>query len=236
MLAKMERAYLGLLRVVILIAATIALVVAGIAAISAIPPLLRWTGITETADPNGGTLAEFIDEQKITTTTSSEPTTESTEEYQPFAFDDIKTASKIVKRYLGKRGTASEADWRTGFQTNANSLEGHGLDYATSVKSLAEQLESSKGKPLSEERVVQLFGWHKTKFEADIIGRASREAEGNAKFWVTIGLAGSAFVAFIMIIFVFLFVRIERNLRLVQTTRVGPTVAETANDADLRNA
>ena len=71
MLLRLETAYLNALRVLILIAATIALLLAGFGLVSAIPPLLRWTGITESDQPSGGTLGEFIDEQKITGTEST---------------------------------------------------------------------------------------------------------------------------------------------------------------------
>lgn len=216
MLAKLERAYLGLLRVVILIAATVALVVAILGAASAVPPLLRWSGITETTKPTGGTLSDFISEQKITETASS-PTTETAVE--PFILPDITAAAKIIKAYL-KDSTISEKEWRSGLQRLADQVVGHSTEYAESLKDLAEQLETSKGKPLSEARVTQLIDWHKTRFETDVAARAAAEAEGNAKFWVTIGLAGAAFLAFVLIIFVFLFVKIERSLRLVHTTRI----------------
>jgi len=216
MLAKLERAYLGLLRVVILIAATVALVVAILGAASAVPPLLRWSGITETTKPTGGTLSDFISEQKITETASS-PTTETTVE--PFILPDITAAAKIIKAYL-KDSTISEKEWRSGLQRLADQVVGHSTEYSESLKDLAEQLKTSKGKPLSEARVTQLIDWHKARFETDVAARAAAEAEGNAKFWVTIGLAGAAFLAFVLIIFVFLFVKIERSLRLVHTTSI----------------
>jgi hypothetical protein len=216
MLAKLERAYLGILRVVILVAATVALVVAGLGAVSAVPPLLRWSGITETTKPTGGTLADFISEQKITDTASTE-TTEQTAE--PFIHADIRSAAKTIKGYL-KGSLITEKEWQTGLQRLADQVTGHSVEYAESLKDLTEQLKSSKGKPLSEARVTQLIDWHKARFEADVAARAAAEAEGNAKFWVTIGLAGAAFLAFVLIIFVFLFVKIERSLRLVHTTRI----------------
>ena len=217
MLAKLEGAYLSLLRVVVLIAATLALLAAGYGLASAVPPLLRWSGITEAEKPSGGTLQEFVDEQRGPRDQGSDPSVQNAE---PFALEDIKAAARTIYGYLGKRATLPESAWRKALQGNADSIVGSAVDYAASAKTMADQLASAKGKPLSETRVAQLFDWHKAKFEADVQARAARQAEGNARFWVTIAGAGAAFLAFVLIIFVFLFVKIERSLRVVQTIRV----------------
>ncbi|RSV20361.1 hypothetical protein CA236_00130 [Sphingomonas sp. ABOLG] len=217
MLAKLERAYLGLLRVVILVAATIALLVAIIGVATAIPSLLKWSGFTERAEPSGGTLGDFIAEQKITDTTS---TTE-TKEAEPFVIPDIKEAAKTIKAYLSTRGDITQNDWERGLQAYADEMPGNGVDYARSVRTLAKELRSSTGKPLSEARVLQLIEWHKTRFQGDVASRAASEAEGNAQFWIKIGFASAAFLGFVLIIFIFLFVKIERSLRVVQTARVN---------------
>ncbi|MBY8823794.1 hypothetical protein [Sphingomonas colocasiae] len=217
MLAKLEQVYLGILRVVILVAATVALLVAGFGLASAIPPLIRSSGLTETSKPNGGTLAEFIAEQKITETVSDAP-----KDVEAFILPDLKAAAKILHTYLGQRTTTKLTDWEKGLQSFADEMPGHSLTYATSVLDVANQLKISKGKPLSEERVAQLVDWHKNRFEANVSARAASEVEANARFWLTLGGAGAAFLAFVLIIFIFLFVKIERSLRLVHTTSIIP--------------
>jgi hypothetical protein len=216
-LRRLEAAYLGLLRVVVLIAATLALLAAGVRLLSAVPPLLRWLGITEAKKPSGGTLQEFIDEQRITGASGNAPSTSSPE---PFVLDDIKTAAKTIHDYLGKRATSPESAWRQSLQSAADTLPGHQVEYAASAKEMADQLASGTGKPLSETRVAQLFDWQKNRFEADLQARAARQAEGNVRFWVTVAGSGAAFLAFVLIVFVFLFVKIERSLRVVHTVRL----------------
>ncbi|MGT2513856.1 hypothetical protein ACVOMT_05995 [Sphingomonas panni] len=216
----METAYLGILRVFILFAATAALIVAGIAAVSAISPLLKWTGLTESSQPDGGNLADFVKQQKPEPASQDGVANERQTDDGPASLPDIKAAARIISEYLQGRGSIRENEWRAILEQNVYGFAEHMRPYGESVRSLAEQLETSRGKPLSEERVVQLIDWHKANFAADIARRAAQESEGNAKFLATLAIAGSAFVAFILIIFVFIFVRIERNLRLVRTTNL----------------
>ena len=217
MLAKLERAYLGILRVVVLIAATIALVVAALGIIAAAPSLLRMTGIMQSDEATGATLQDFISEQKITDTT--DVSGEQTEQKRSF-LAEIEEAARNIRSYLGKRGTITEETWKTALQDNADGFESHEAAYAASVKALSEELTESKGKPLSEARVVQLVEWHKAHFLANLQAAQAGAAADRANFWVTVGAAGGAFLIFILIVFVFLFVKIERSLRVVQTQRV----------------
>lgn len=219
MLTRLETAYLGLLRVVVLIAATIALLIAALGSISAIPPLLRWSGITETQKPNGGTLRDFIDEQRITETTSEAPTATETSR---LVLPDVKAAARTIKTYLGRRSATPQSQWESGIQDLADQLPGREAAYGESVRELTSQLLTSKGKALSEARIAQLVDWHKSRFEGEIQRRAATEAEGIARFWLTVASAGGAFLAFILIVFIFLFVRIERSLRLVRVSHEQP--------------
>lgn len=217
MLAKLERAYLNILRVVILIAATIALVIAAFGLVTAVPPLLKRSGLTSDGVTTGGSLQDFIKEQKITETTSD---VDASAPIEPLVLPDIREAARLFHSYLGKNASFTEDDLRRALSENATAMTGHAEEYAASIKGIAQQLKASKGKPLSETRVLQLIGWHKDRFAADIAAEEAEMAEGNAKFWTALGVAGACFLGFILIVFVFIFVKIERSLRVVQTQRV----------------
>ena len=66
MLGQIEVAYLALLRVVLLIAATVALLVTIGAAATAVPALGDVVGLTGHEPVRGGTLGDFIQANKIT--------------------------------------------------------------------------------------------------------------------------------------------------------------------------
>lgn len=219
MLTKIETFYLAILRVIILVAATLALIGTIIGGIGAVPAVLRMMGVSHEA-PTGGTLGQFIAEQKITETKVTASSDENTAAEGTTALPDIRAAASTIKAYLRSRGVVEEAAWRKGLQEIADGFAGNAGEYAASVRNLAEQLPKSKGKPLSEERVAQLIDWHKARFEADLSRQAAEEAQSNAQFFVSLGAAGAAFLTFVMIIFIFLFVKIERSLRLVHTMPV----------------
>lgn len=217
-LDRLERAYLGALRVVILVAATGALIIAALGVLSAVPPLLSSTGIIDHEKPSGGDLRQFIEERKISETTASSTGVSS----EMYVSRDAKSAAFNIVRYLKSATTIKERDWGQNMQRLANDVPGHEAELAASLKDLSGQLIASKGKPLSEARVIELLGWHSEQFKSSVAASLAAEAQANAKFWVTLGGAGAAFLAFILTIFVFLFVKIERSLRIVRTTRVVP--------------
>ncbi|MBB3348376.1 hypothetical protein [Sphingomonas sp. BK069] len=219
MLTNLENVYLGVLRVVILIAASVALLLTAWGLASSVPQLLRWAGLTETAPPTGGTLREFISERRITDTTAESQDT-LTRDMESYVDPSIREAAKAIVTYLGKRGTLTAADLERSLQAEANRLPGEALAYGQGVKSLAMELAASKGRPLTEMRVLELLQWHRERFVADLAARQARETEANAKFWIQVTLAGAAFLGFVLIVFVFLFVKIERSLRLIGTARV----------------
>jgi hypothetical protein len=127
--------------------------------LSAVPPLLRWSGITEAEKPSGGTLQEFIDEQR---TTGASDDAASTSSPEPLVLDDVKSAARTIHAHLGKRAKSPESAWRQSLQPAADTLPGHQVEYAASAKEMADQLASGTGKPVSETRVAQLFDWQKT--------------------------------------------------------------------------
>ncbi len=219
MLSRIEHAYLAILRVVILIAATIALIVASFGLVAGGGRVLTWAGITQAAKPSGGTLDDFVAEQRQSDATPQATSDDSTS--APRVLPDIATAARNVQKYLGSRSDTPESSLQTDLQRVADGMGNYTNDYAASVKALSEELLVSTGKPLSAARVQQLLNWHGDRFKADIANKADAEATDKAQFWVIAGAAGAAFVTFLLIIFISLFVKIERNLRVVKMTVVG---------------
>lgn len=212
MLAKIENMYLSILRVVILVSATIALIVAAVGLVSSVPSMLRWAGITQPQKALGGSLRQFIDEQKITDTEAAEDSGGSTTETY-YILPDLQTAAGILYRYLGGKGSLSERDWRIGLQAAADDFGMEADAYAESVLRLAQELKASKGKPLTEQKTIELVDWNTQQFRSDLEVKRMAEAQEGAEFWVKLAAAGTGFLAFVAIIFIFLFVKIERNLR-----------------------
>lgn len=209
----METVYLGLLRVFILVAATLALLASAFLVISTLPDILTRTGITST-QPSRGTLAEFMAEQKPQdsgATTAEEVTADVPVD------PDLSEAAANIRRYL--RGQAT-GNWEQGLQSAANELPINiQAKYGVSVKTLTEELLASKGKPLSERRVAQLIQWHQRRFAADVEQQAQEQAAADIAFKFKLGAAFAALMLFVLIAFIFLFVRIERNLRRVHVVQ-----------------
>src|SRR5205085_862090 len=144
----------GLLRVFILVAATLALLAAAFLIISTLPDILTRTGITST-QPSRGTLAEFMAEQKPQDSTA----TMDEEATADVPLDpNISEAAANIRRYLHGQATGN---WEQGLQSAANELPvAIQAKYGVSVKTLTEELLASKGKPFSERKVAQLIQWH----------------------------------------------------------------------------
>lgn len=210
MLARIEEAYLSLLRVVILVSATIALIIAAFGLISSVPSMLRWAGISQPEKALGGTLRDFISEQRITNTEAVQDSG-NVEVYA--IMPQISEAGEIIHIYLEGRADITERDWRIGLQSTADEFFADREAYADSVLRVAMELKASKGNPLSEERVLQLMDWNATRFRNDLEMKRLGEAQEVSEFWVKLAAAGTGFLTFVAIIFIFLFVKIERNLR-----------------------
>lgn len=211
MLTRLEQLYLAVLRVSILIAATVALVVAAFGIVGAIPPLIKWAGFTDVAAPKGGTLSDYITEMKSSGASDDLPATTTTTTIT--ILPDINAAALNLKKYLGDRSRMTADQFAEGLQGRANEHVSHSYDYARSIRALSEELLVSKGKPLSELRVLEMIVWHDARFTSNVEAREAEQAEGNANFLMTIWFAAASFLAFVLIIFVFIFVKIERNLR-----------------------
>jgi hypothetical protein len=218
MLSKIEVAYLGILRVVLLIAATAALLVTIVATAAALPAIGRAVGITGHQDPRGASLREFIDSKNLTEVQANDSTesgSSASSQAEPLP-RDLATASRNVARYAAKNGDPqiTQAQWDEAFRGELDSIPDNiRSTYAADVLRLSEQLERSKGRPLSNQHLAELIDFHHAKFLASAQEERTAEAASAAASMFSIMLAGGAFVIFILILFNFIFVKIERNLR-----------------------
>lgn len=217
MLARIEVAYLGILRVVLLIAATLALVVTVGAVVTALPALGDLTGISGHERTRGGTLREFVDANKIT---DVQPSNEEAKE-APSRFPlppALAEASRNFARYDGRNGgdQAAQDKWDDLFRSILTEKVPLQLqdDYGEDVLRLSNQLDRSKGKPLSNERLLQLIQYHLDTFLSNAQASETAKAAGIAGSMSKLVIAGGAFLIFVLVLFSFLFVKIERNLRI----------------------
>jgi len=221
MLARLEGAYLNALRIFILIAATIALLVTCIAFVTSVPFFATQLGISSTPDPRGGDLSQFISEKKLTST-KSDPSEGATPETYRVSLD-LQKAAALMTQYLNKhhKTGAKQADAEIFFSELQSELPyAYQEGYGASIRRLMTQLSVSKGKPLSEDQVGEMVQWHFQRFKADAAVKEGEAAASGAKAMAAMTVAGGAFLLFIFIVFCFLVVKIERNLRVVHTARV----------------
>jgi hypothetical protein len=107
MLEKMESGYLSLLRAVILVMATLSLIVALGALATAALSLVRSTGIAA-GEASGGTLAEFIEQQKPLTSSAAAASDDVPE---IAALPDVRAAAANFKADLGNRSRIREGEF-----------------------------------------------------------------------------------------------------------------------------
>lgn len=215
MLNRLESVYLSILRVVILIAATLALLVAVLGVASAVPLLLERAGFT--SGDESATLADFMADKKAVP--GEEPLAESS--VPDAVHPDLAAAARNVHQYLAGRSSYSVQHWEEVLTAYWQEVPAEADDeYASSVRELSEELLEATGRPLSLEQVEELLLWHFQRYMANLENRAAQQAAADAQFLLAIGGAASAFVIFVFIVFIFLFVKIERSLRVVRTTRV----------------
>jgi hypothetical protein len=215
MLVSLEKVYLGILRVVILILATLALIVTVGGLTSATPEFLRWSGFSQSEKPTGGTLGEFIAEQKVGASMSAGDQNETSGALASQVLPAIKSAVANISKYPGVR--VDQASLTKSLQQKADSTQGHGEEYAGSLRGLTDELVHSTGSPLSAERVGALIDWHHDHFMADLAVKESEQTTSQSRMMLKLGFSASAFLAFILMIFVFIFVKIERNLRVIKS-------------------
>ena len=216
MLSRVEVAYLGILRVILLVAATIALIITVGAVVLALPAFATMTGLTGQQEVRGGTLKQFIETNRITDIESVDTSAADAEAKLPLP-KDVREAAANFGRYDAKNGGEQfdQEKWNDLFRSILTDRVSPLLqnDYGTDVLRLSKQLVRSNGKPLSNERLFELLEFHLNGFLGDAQSRDANRAAEIAGSMSKLVVAGVAFLIFVLVLFNFIFVKIERNLR-----------------------
>jgi hypothetical protein len=210
-LEKIETFYLACLRIVVLFAATVALIVFIWACSQGLPGLavqMGWQG--SATHPTGGQLAEFIQTMQPSTASGETATAK-----EPPAPDKIRQAATLLAHYANNRGRQLDANQLQMIMMarRADIAEDQKGNFDDSLLNLMMELDMSKGGALTTDQINALLDWHSTKFKETADSQAAAKVAGLAKTMTSGIIGGAALVSFLMIIFFFIFVKIERNLR-----------------------
>lgn len=226
MLARFENTYLNILRVAFLVVAGLALLLTVAALVSGLGYFAKQVVTASTAAPQGGDLAGFVAEKKLTlgsepegqTDSESNPKTAETEEQalSP-ALDRAATGIAAYLNAQKKKATIKKTDMVKGLNELRNEVPFEHADaYDQSLGKVVDQLAASKGKPLNEQQVGELLIWHQQRFQASVATLAETASSDQAAAWDWIVTGSKAFLVFAGIAFFFLLVRMERHLRVVR--------------------
>lgn len=223
MLARLEAAYLSLLRVVILVAATLALVVAAFAIATSAPFFLSQTGFGQSV--KGGALSEFVNEQRALGEDITAPSDTTTLDTRQHVSPSLLASAKRLADYANKHHSAGLRTEEVGdalANTQAEFPISYQADYEKSLDELTGQLATSTGKPLSLDKIGALLDWHDQRFRNMVAEREAEQSQSMVSAITAFGTAGGAILIFVFLVFCFLFVRIERNLRVVRVVSADP--------------
>jgi hypothetical protein len=218
----MENFYLNILRVSILVLATLFLLGAVIGLVNAVPKLVPQSRSADARTlVSGASLKDYRAENRAATPSDSNPLATSTPA-EPQKIDSrIATASRSFVAWGTKTGhdlslANVEQVLNSKQQSLADKLQG---DYADSLVNFSREVLASAR---SDDDINALIDWHLAKFsaaeaaEADAEqARAVKTAAARQDALMLAEASGVAFVAFLLLLFVFVLVKIERNLRLV---------------------
>jgi hypothetical protein len=164
---------------------------------------------------HGGSLADFVAINRLSEVQTYEDAGEANE-VVPLP-EDVAEASKNFSRYDVRNGgnVSEQSKWDELFRSILRDKVAAGLqdDYGQDLLKLSNQLARSKGTPLSDERVFQLIEYHVDGFLASAQAQQDARSTRLAASMSKLVLAGAAFVIFVLVLFSFIFVKIERNLR-----------------------
>jgi hypothetical protein len=229
LLSRAENAYLNILRVVILAIATLALLgaVFGIAAGAAMFFGNQASGTHTPADAKVS-LGDFMAEQKASIPASGPSAAQSGSGASANASAPIKEAVRNLTRYLREKVHGEDVDANELTKILVDRSDSLPAEYRNSFEqslvALTHQLTIAKGRPLTFNKVGELLDWHMARFKAKIEEDQGKRAGKAALGKVIAAAGGTALVTFLLLVFCFLFVKIERNLRVVQTiTKVVPS-------------
>ena len=225
MLAKIETAYLAVLRIVVLIAATLALVVAFGAAITSIPALSRQFGILPSDQAQSATLSDYIEARKATVPVKGQDGTSAAPATRAKPPAEVTDAAKILQSYSKGAGSMTIPLWEQEIEKSAQNIPTGLIDrYHGENLLLVRQLSNAKGKRLDAPGLKDMLSWNAAQFTFEAEKLEAIKAQETQRALYKMYVASIAFVMFILVVFTFLFVKVERSLRVVRTVRVGDTI------------
>jgi hypothetical protein len=221
-LTRLEQFYLNLLRVVILILATLLLVGSVALAIYAAPRLLPEQPRADARRlVQQDSLNDYLHEQRGTPATAdATPSALPAEATTKIDSRIKKAAAELVAHMQANGQTVAVASVETFLSEKQSSLpDSLRGDYADSVLKLTTQLHSSNDRSVD---VDALINWHYARFTAATEAAQAQQAakEGRALAQRVLALqagavAMSLFLLFLLLVFGFVLVKMERNLRLI---------------------
>lgn len=223
MISKLEELYLSVLRVSVVIVAGLALIAAVVSLIAGAYSFTPSFGSQDSI--SGGKLEDFIAEQKAASPIiqgSSEPTESIVQTRDELPSSFITNAAKLYADYIKRiDGTviSKDAASRIIFDIMADIEFEDREQYQISLLALLTQLGDSKGKPLSQEKFFELLEWHNDRFKSEVASRSAGSELSTVAAWDWLTKAGIAFLMFLAVATYFLFVRVERHLRLVNVVQ-----------------
>lgn len=240
MLNRLEALYLNILRVVILVLATVLLVVAVIGAVVAGPMLLSSFGGGETDAARivrDDRLRDFLGQGSGERNAVDAEETAQIEEAARQSDRRIREAATNITRYVeSKQGFRPVSAAVTGYiQERADSLPPSLFDrYADSILKLSTDLLAAPNTAAPVD-VDRLIDWHFGQFSAAVeeaqqrdAMRATEDTARRATAMAAGAAAVSFFMMFLLMVFVFVLVKIERNLRRL------PVLVEQASEKPSR--
>lgn len=242
MLNKLEALYLNILRVVILVLATLLLVLAAVGAVVAGPMLLSSFGGGESNAARmvrNDRLSDFMGQGRGDSAAATPEETAEVEEAARRSDRRIREAAANFSRYVQrKQGFSPVVAAVTGYiQDRADSLPSSMVDrYADSILKVSADLVAAPAANAPVD-VDTLIDWHYARFTeaADAAlqqdaARAADEAARRATALAAGAAAISFFMMFLLMVFVFVLVKIERNLRRL------PVVIEAREEQGLQSS
>ena len=220
MLNKLEDIYLNILRAMVLGIATIALVVFVFAAIQSGPLVSQLVGLEPKAAVADATLAAFVSENReALSNTDGSSADSSGPDLSALAPADVKLAAGNLRQYVNTHHGYSleEKAVLTWLMNNYNEMPSqYQTDYAKSLAAMTHQMLVAVGTPLSPDNIYRAVAWHAQKFRISAAEVELKADADRAKAMFAFVVAGVALMAFLIVIFFFVVVKIERNLRLVR--------------------
>lgn len=228
MLSKLENLYLDALRIAMLAIATLALVVFGLNAINFTTSMGALSPQPPTPLSNGTvTLEQFLQ----STQSGQSPVQNGAAQTVALPHPLHEAAEHVTEIYrrVSCEGNCYGTD-REVLTSTENHLETFkaGLDpayqeqYERSILAFTTALADYRGRPLNVDSIGDAIAFHNTTFLERVHDKEFAATEQHARAVQTLTIAALSFATFLAILFFFVVVKIERNLRVVKTEPMAP--------------